>query len=496
MIEELLAFTPFLSIFIAAILSVSVSHKNQMKNIPALCGLGGALLANSLLLIFLQNDVHLNAFTVNTTGLWLNEILISALLIIFLSVPQNLKDSHTAELINSTFLLFAAAIVGINITENLLVISIFYIFAAIGQANLFFFGRYRKKMTLTNRYLAINVMAALTLIILSLIIQTIYGTMELSELAVIFDTQPLSLQILLFLGLVIGFGAIPGIIPFLHFHQHGFLEESNPINLRLITNIFVPVSGLLLLRVTSICNPTNLFFGQVFYAIGSLGFIVATLLTIIELFGKFKERSRSIPKILGYLSIAELHMYLLVGALYRLNFAVSASDIGQPLVLLLLLSIFAKSLILEALSPIFDDVEGWDLKTLGGLSKYYPKFLILLFLVPFLYALPGLGGYAFYTQILPAAATRELIQPVQTAQLWSILTLIIAYHVLLFAVLATIINETFLGKSVDSEREVVAKASKIYYYPPILLLIAYFLFAIIISGDTLATIGQGIVFTP
>jgi formate hydrogenlyase subunit 3/multisubunit Na+/H+ antiporter MnhD subunit len=479
MLTTFFVLMPFLILLISGIITLAIHTNIELNRRIGLFGLIASLFTNSLLIHFIDEPVKYNALYVDTSSLWLTEIFILVILIIYLSINQNLKDSHSKEIISALYLIIGSSFIGIFLSKNLLVITVFYMIISLGLNMMFYLGPYKKKLTTLKKFTSVQIISFLVLILTDIIVDMTFNTLEINELITPIQDSSFLIQFLFFFGYLIGFGAACGIFPFLSTSLKNYFNESNIINFRLYSNVFIPLSGILTVRILSDCVKANLIFANIAFFVGFLGIIIMGVLTLFELFGKFHQKTKLLSKVVGYLSIMEFNVYLLLLSLYGLSFAPNPDDVLNATILFAIITLFAKSLLIDAVSPILDIMDDWDLKNMGGFIRKYPKFSIFLIAIPILYTLPGLLGYNFYIEIFPSVSTKSLEYPVQTAQIWSILVMIVLFELILLIVVATLLSEIFLGKSKSTELEVIPKPSKIHNISPILYLIVYFMLTIL-----------------
>ncbi len=230
----------------------------------------------------------------------------------------------------------------------------------------------------------------------------------------------------LFIGAILGFSGLCGILPIFLFHLKDYFTESNPVNLRVMTLLFYPLSAITTLRVLNAFDLSMVIHGQILFVFGLVGVLVSIVLLFIELFGKFREQTRSIPKIIGTLSIMEYNVILLMASIISFGFFTNAIVVFVMIFFFIALSVSVKFIFIEGLAPIFDSTQSWDLNALGGYAKHFSQYLWVLFTIPFLYAVPGLIGYLFIMNSVPALSVEMISQPFFTAQLWTILGIVIA----------------------------------------------------------------------
>jgi formate hydrogenlyase subunit 3/multisubunit Na+/H+ antiporter MnhD subunit len=471
MIEILFQLLPFITIFVCAILSMSMSKKINLNRGVAFYGLILALLLNTILFLFGPTETTYSQLTITRSGLFFNELILVFACLIFYSIQTNLKKSHTEEFVSTNFLIFISSLMGLFLTENLLILTVFFVLACISIGILFFFGPYKKKISTINNFFLIILLSGVFLVVMDVITYLTIGSLKLSTFSDQFPSLAVGLQLLLFFGYLCGFGLTFGLIPALNFHLKEFFHQNNPVNLRGVLILFFPIGSFLTIRILhSTFNGTNLI-PAMLYFIGIVGVLVSSSLIFIELFGKGKNRSRSVFKILGLSAITEFHLILVLASLVNIDFILEPMKIYENIILLICVIMLVKTLWIESFSPIYESVDEFDFEYVGGFIRYYPKFLIFLIAIPVIYAMPFFPGFFAIKNLIPSLTVIDKFMPILNAMLFFTLILLVVYIAIVLIIVATMLNEIFLGKSELSKSEIVPKIKKNYYYIPTITIV-------------------------
>jgi formate hydrogenlyase subunit 3/multisubunit Na+/H+ antiporter MnhD subunit len=469
MIRIIFGLSPIISLFVCAIVSLA-SSKNIRSNLRiGQFGIIIALILNSIHLFFFKEIISYNSLLITSANTSIIEIILFFGLVIFSSISTNLKKSHTEFFIAANYLLFLAGIIGIFLSNNFIIITLFTILTTTSLGILFYFGPYKKKVTSLNRYFLILVVSALCLLILCFMGYIIFQSMDVMEWQNTMASKTGFIQGLFFILLLFGFGMICGLFPIINIQFEEYFRQSNPVNLRLITAIFFPVFGLFILQILVPMFKSNIGIGSLGYFISLFGTITAACLLIIELFGKNQSQSQSVFKILGLSSILDFHIILFLGFSAMKSVPESLGTILDAIILFILIIMAVKSIWIDSFGPIFNTTDDLNLRQIGGFFRYYPKFIVFLFFIPLIISLPFLPGSYVLTMFIESFTTGNLLDPMDTAQLWISLVVYIAYIGVIFVIIASMINEIFFGKSELTQSEIIPKIESKFYIGPIVI---------------------------
>ncbi len=480
----MLAVAPFVILFLSAIVAVALTYDQKKNYKVAVSGFIVTIVANSLLLISIEDTITYNSLYVTRSSLLLVEVILVALFTVFLSIKQDLKHTKINQYIYSNFLLFSSAVVGTFLTENLLIISVFYLLSIVFVGALFTYGDYQKRVKSMRNFFIAFILVTILLIVVNLLVNMFFDTLVLSEISSNFTSKSLSVQVFTVVGFLLGFGAFSGIGPVAHYHLENYFQESNQINLKLTTSILMPLSGFITLRTTGFAVQDGGVFAQLYYFFGIVGFLVMGIQCLRELFGMFKKRTRSIPVIVGYYSMAEYNVFLLLGSLkgFGASGSADASAFSTLILQFTILSIFGKFFLLGGLNPVLNSTKRWDLDELGGFQSKFPKFIGFMFLMSVIYLFPKLIGnnLIFNTLSITSQTSREL--PIQSALNWTVGFFLILYLLLTIIVNGTFLSEVFFGKEEQQHYGDLINEMKRnirpYYAIPVVALIVIIIFSI------------------
>ena len=474
MIEIMIGLAPFVALMMGSMLTMGTAKAEGIARKITYFALAFALMVNSFLLIYLPEGLEISSLSISLSSLWINEIQLIGLFLIAVNLKTYLHQTHTAELLDATFLLFGAAMLGIFLSDNLMIITIFLMLALISLGAGFFFGDYVKKIESLQKFMLASVIAIGILVVVMIDLQISIDSLSLSDLYANASLLSTNNAYFILLGLVFGIGLVVGLIPALMIFKDYFLE-SNFINLRMFVSIFTPSLGLLLFKIISLFTPLYGGFGSVMFIISMGAIIVGTIILILETLGYFHERTKSIPKILGTFAIVETQMFVLFASIQSLSGLIPISNFLLIIQNIFVLACFGKPLLLESLTPILVDSREKDLQNLGGYHRHYPKMMIFLIITLILYIFPGLMGSKIISGVLPYLSNPVSDSPIVNIQLQFSLVLILIYFLNIVIIVATFINEIFYGKDA-TQKEVVARMKRIYYYIPIVFITGVILF--------------------
>ncbi len=447
MIKTFMCILPFIILFLTAIISVSLTYDKKKSHNISLMGFILAIIVNSALLIFVQEEIAFNAFKTNPSSLRFSEIVLVALFLIFIALEHDLKETELNEYKYSNYLLFSSSIMGLFITDNLFILSIFYIMSIVFLGAVYTYGDYKKRMQSMRKYFVAFTITLSLIIISNLIINYYFETLEITKIKQIFSEQSRGLQVFFILANIFNFGFFAGIVPIAQNYLDEYFDHSNITNLKMINCIFLPISGFLIIKTTGF-SIGLMKTEYIYFYFGAVGIVIMIIQTLRELFGNFKTRTKSVGKIIGYYSMTEMNVYLVLTSLkgYGIYFT-SSEEIFTVLIFnLFVISVFGKILLFSGLNPVLNSTTEWDLRYLGGFQKHFPKFIGFLFIIPFLYLFPGLVGYSILSTTTSVIRAETSVMPIKVSFLWIVGFLYLCYLGITIMLQGTLLNEFYFGK--------------------------------------------------
>ena len=435
-----------------------------------------ALVANFInLYLFTSNnslflDVTPSWLSYEPFSYWIVEIFLFVEIIFYISGLQNMKRSHSRPLLDFIFLMFTIGVIGMVTTINLAVIYIFLLWTQASLYYLFFFGSYRKKTQIVESYKRVFVISAIILIGTIVFLYFIAGTLNLLELQSIYSEFSGDIQLIVFIGLILGLGLSCGIFPILTFHLSSYYQESNSMHMCLYSTIFVPVLAFITLRILSIFTPLNSTLNLIILLSAGISGSYFLLVTFYRLFKKNQPDDRWIYPLIGNYSSLEYFVFLLIGSYLPSLQSAIVTPINPLLFNMLLLSIVGKAIIFEALNPILNHFETTDTRKVSGLFKTYPYHAILLCIIPLILFSPYLSGYQVILGNLNLFLNQSNPLFYSPFLSWSSFGIICGYFLVLVLILGKIIAECYMGINKNNGEGAFQKPSSIAYWTPVLLI--------------------------
>jgi len=377
------------------------------------------MLLNTLFLIYpteLLATIEIDILSVNSTNIWIVELILMVGFYNFMVVDTELKDTHSKPLVSGMFLLFLAMIIGIFLTDNYLFIVIFFICASILLNSIYYFGDRKQSQTrsMLRTHSIINGISYLLLLTTALIMYFEVPSFDFDIFHTYFPGASQKFQIIFTIGCFLGFGLPTGIVFITGSHFREFFDKANSIFLRLRFSLFIPLSGIVLIRVLAQVPDLPDWLNYSFHTAGLVGVIIFSFMILAELFGKSRQKTRSVPKILGLLGLLQGNLILLLGV--GMNFvhfsqwdSYPSGDVSSfpsfyvEYLELILVIIFGNLLLVESISRVFAKNGTPDLPDLGGLLKTHPPFVVILVMAICVLICPGFFGFQYLMNTLPGA---------------------------------------------------------------------------------------------
>jgi formate hydrogenlyase subunit 3/multisubunit Na+/H+ antiporter MnhD subunit len=487
----LVSLLPFSVLFIGGIYTLSIGdNKKKFEMTLLFCIL--SLIINSLLLFIPDFFVSKESIRVTRGDVVFNEFILVIASVFAVSSKLNLKASKNIEYFPLVYCMIIASFIGMNLTDNLLIIIFFFIMSVIFIAQLFYFGDYEKDFFQLKKFLGIAVFSFSCLVIGAIVIFFSQGTFNLSGLSSLRENDLDATSIFVIILFILGFGAIAGMAPFGVAHLNDYFEESNPLSLKVFSVIFVPVLGISIFRLISGFTDSNQTIGIILFLLGGPGLTVNFIWIIMESFGKFKRQSYSLKKIIGYLACADFNMILILIAARIYSQDELKLVTYTSAILFALASSIAKAMILESLNPIFDDPanEILDLKLLGDYFKIYPRMFYFFSIGVFLMLFPLFPGNIFLSTSLEYLFSSDAISPINQAMLTLSFIFVISYLIVFGIAISIIGSEIFFGKPKYRELSGYQRLDKAYYTSPYLLILIFIVIIVFryLLGDVYHTL--------
>ncbi len=493
MVNILLTLAPFLIIFVMAIFLIGSPIKIKSKSILAFCSLLIALIINIILLnspIVLpingsSNQANYQLYLLITSpyfSYWIQCIVLSISLIIYFRFYQMLHRIHSKEFFISFYLLFTGSIMGLFLSENLLVISSFFILASISLEFLFYFDAIEKKISKPNIFLI--AIFSVVLILTNFFTQIAFKSLDLNIIIQEMGSSSIFTQIIIFLGYFFGFGGLCLVLPLLNLRSKNVFMKSNPIHLYLMSSVFIPVVSLMILKISLLFSFDNNIIAHFLFIIGCIGLSLYSIQLIIEIFGLSRVSDKSIKNIIGFISAVEFNIFLLLIGLIRLPIINDHVFIFRSITIFFLLSVFTKSILLEIFQPKIADESKieWTFESLRGKFHHNIVFALLMLFIPLFYAFPGFLGFEFFLDILSSINFELPFSSIFLAEFWVIVILIIYFECILMILVSNVILKTYFQKPIQFEGETKKKMKikKISYVAPVILIICNLIAIILI----------------
>ncbi|MHA1476552.1 MAG: hypothetical protein ACTSQ5_15370 [Promethearchaeota archaeon] len=485
---------PFLIVFVMAIILIGSPLKIKTKSLLAFLSLFLALIFIIFLLIFpidvpiinnssnQQNILfYLQVIGPNFTS-WIQCIVLVISIVIYFRFHQTLHQIHSKEFFIGFYLIFTGSIMGLFLSQNLLVISSFFILASISLEFLFYFDTIEKKIS----KLSIILIAIFSTILFltNIITQNIFKSLDLDVLIQEIGSGSSFSQLIIFIGYLVGFGGLCLIIPLSNLSIKNYFMKSNPIHLYLMSSIFIPVLSLMILKVSLLFSFDYHSFAHILFIMGCIGLSYYSIQLIIEIFGLNRISNQSINKIIGFLSAVEFNIFLLLGSLLRLPIIDDPAVIQRSITIFFILSVFSKSILIEIIQPkIAEDSKiEWNFESLRGKFHHNLFFVIVMLFIPLFYAFPGFLGFEFFLDIFNSINFELLNSSVFYAEFWIIVLLIIYFECIIMILVSNLIIKVYFHKSNQDESKTQKKwnIKNISLVAPIILIICNIIAIILI----------------
>ncbi len=460
---------PFSVLFLGGIFTLSIDNTKKRFEMATFI-IAFSLFINSLLLIIPDYTINKGSLYISKGNLYLIELVLIISLIFSISASLNLKNGKFIEYFGLIYSLLIASIVGMCLSDNILILIFFFMMSTILVMQIFYFGDYEKDFFQIRNLLAIAVLSFTFLIIGAILLFISRGTFNMSQIKATVGENIGTMDVISLFLFVLGFGSIVGITPFGFAHLNDYFEESNPLSLKMFNIVFIPSVGMSIFRIISCFTHTNPTIAFILFLIGGSGLVVDIIWVMMELFGKFRRQSYSLKKILGYLAISDFNLLLIL-----ISSSIYASDEFKTQTYLATLmfivgSSLAKAFIYEALNPIFDDPENeiFDLKLLGDYYKVYPNMFYFFILGVSTMLLPYFPGNLFLSNSLNYIF-RGSTTPIHDALLVLSFIMIMSYIVIFCVAYSIIASEIFFGKPKYRELSGYQKINSFYLITPFLL---------------------------
>lgn len=493
MVNILLTLAPFLIVFVMAIFLIGSPLKIKTKSILAFCSLLIALIIN-IILINSPIELPINGFSNQSNiqlylllispyfSYWMQCIVLGISLVIYFRFYQMLPRIHSKEFFISFYLIFTGSIMGLFLSENLLVVSSFFILASISLEFLFYFDATEKKISKSS--ILLIAIFSVVLILTNLFTQIAFKSLNLNELIQEMGSSSIFTQIIIFLGYLFGFGGMCLVIPLSNLRLKNVFMKSNPIHLYLMSSIFIPVVSFIVLKISLLFSFDNYIIAHFLFIIGCFGLSLYSIQLIIEIFGLNRVSNKSIKNIIGFLSILEFNIFLLLGGLIRFPIINDHVLIFRAITIFFLLSVFTKSILIEVIQPKIGEGSKteWIFESLRGKFHHNIFFAIVIMFIPLLYAFPGFLGFEFFLDIFNSINFELPHSSVYFAEFWVIIILIIYFECILMILVSNVILKTYFQKPIQSEGETQKKKKikKISFIAPVLLMICNLIAIILI----------------
>ncbi len=485
MVNTLLTLAPFLTIFVMAIIIIGSPLKIKTKSYLAFCSLFLALIFVIILLI-LPIEVPIINISSNQrnflfyllisgpyTPYWVQFMVLGISLVIYFRFHQMLFQIHSKEFFISFYLIFTGSLMGLFLSENLLVISSFFILASISLEFLFYFNSFENKISkFSIFFIAIfSVMLFLT----NIIIQIAFKSLDLSILIQEIGNSSPFMQLIIFLGYLFGFGGLCLVIPLSNLSLKNVFTKSNPIYLYLLSSVFIPAVSLIILKISLLFSFENHTIAHLLFIIGCIGLSLFSIQLIIEIYGLNRIYNKSINNLIGFLSAVEFNIFLLLVALIRLPIINNSAAILSSITIFFILSVFTKSILIEIIQPKIDEDSKteWNFENLKGKFHHNIIYALIMLFIPLFYAFPGFLGFEFFLDIFNSINFEMPYSSLYFAEFWVTIILIIYFECILMILVSNVILKMYFQKpnKVDGKTQKKRKIKKISYVAPILLLI-------------------------
>ncbi len=461
---------PFSVLFLGGIFTLSIDNTKKRFEMATFM-IAFSLFLNSLLLIIPDYTINKGSLFITKGNLYLIEFVLIISLIFSISASLNLKTSKFIEYFGLIYSLLIASIVGMCLSDNILILIFFFMMSTILVIQVFYFGDYEKDFFQIRNFLGVAVLSFTFLLIGTILLFISRGSFNMNQIKSAIGENIEPMDAISLILLVLGFGSIVGITPFGFAHLNDYFEESNPLNMKVFNIIFIPAVGISIFRIISCFTRTNATIAFILFLIGGSGLVVDIIWIMMELFGKFKRQSYSLKKILGYLALSDFNLILILisSSLYASEEFKLQTYIAT--LMFIIGSSLSKAFIYEALNPIFDDPENeiFDLKLLGDYYKVYPKMFYFFVFGVSTMLFPYLPGNLFLSNSLNYIF-RGSTTPIHDALLVLSFIMIMSYIVIFCVAYSIIASEIFFGKPKYRELSGYQKINSFYIITPGFLL--------------------------
>jgi len=477
-----------------AIFLIGSPMKIKTKSILAFCSLLLALIFIFILLnsIILERRPHIYSnlqniqlyldFSESEFSYLIQGVTLCISLVIYFRFHQSLHTIHSKEFFISFYLIFTGSIMGLFVSENLLVISSFFILASISLEFLFYFDAIEKKISKFNIVL-ISIFSVI-LVLTNIYIQIAFGSLDLNILIQEVSNSSIFTQIIIFLGFLFGIGGLCLIFPLSNLKLQNIYRKSNPNHIFLLSSIFIPTVSIIIMKISLIFPFDNHAIAHILFVMGCIGISFSSIQLIIEIFGLNRTSNQSIKNFIGLLSAIEFNIFLLLGGLIRLPIIGDILYIQRTIITFFILSVFTKSILIEILQPkVSKDLKiEWNFESLQGKFHRNFFFALVMLVIPLFYAFPGFLGFDFFLLMFDSINFETPYSSLYFAEFWVIIILVIYFECILMILISNVFLKTFFQKSIQDEGKTQNKMKfrKISFVIPILLIICNIIAIILI----------------
>ncbi len=496
MVNIFLTLAPFLIIFVMAIIIIGSPLKYKTKSLLAFFSLLLAFIFVIILLYFpidgpvinnssnQQNILFYLLVSRSYFSYWIQCIVLGISIVIYFRFHQMLHQIHSKEFFIGFYLIFTGSLMGLFLSENLLVISSFFILASISLEFLFYFDSIEKKISKISIFL-IAIFSAV-IILTNFITQIIFNSLDLNILIQEIGSSSAFTQIIIFLGYFLGFGGMCLVIPLSNLILKNVFMKSSAIHQYLMSSVFVPIVGLIILKISLLFSFDNHTIAHFLFIMGSIGLSLTSIQLIIEIFGLNRISNQSIKNIIGLISAVEFNIFLMLGGLNRLPIINNPAIFQRSIAIFFLLSVFTKSILIEIFQPKIGEGEDskteWNFENLRGKFHHNIFFVIVMLFIPLFYAFPGFLGFDFFLGIFNSINFELPFSSLYFAEFWVIVILIIYFECILMILVSNVILKIYFQKPIQSKAETQQKKKnkKISFVAPVILIICNLIAIILI----------------
>ncbi|MCK5345384.1 MAG: hypothetical protein KAR20_18365, partial [Candidatus Heimdallarchaeota archaeon] len=292
--------SPLLILLFTAALTFATTTNLRRNRTLAFIGLGTSMVLNTLFLIYpteLLANLESDILSTNATNIWIIELILMIGFYNFMAVDTEPKHTQSKPLVSGVYILFLAMIVGMFLTENFLFIVIFFSSASILLNSIYYFGN-RKQSQSQSMLRAHSIISGVSYLLLMFTAFLMYFEVQSFDFDVFLTYFPGAsqrFQILFVMGVFLGFGLPTGMIFLTGSHFREYFDKANSVFLRLRISLYVPLSGIIFIRVLAQIPYVPEWFNWAYYVVGLIGVVAFSLMIILELFGKSHQKTRSLP---------------------------------------------------------------------------------------------------------------------------------------------------------------------------------------------------------